>query len=315
MSEQFRGGVERTNAAIVRNIYESQELKKEAMDNSTLFIRDRVRELGFGRSIYTPIYVTAADLDKIPNTDEPAIILEKDMDAKAYTMPFRGEGESKYWDGENFVLTFQKIMSDKLHKNKFEMMTSKTSYDKLLQKRIVEAMYQVEDETIMSAINNVIAQAEIEAPGTQYQEVTGGLNKTNIKILIQMLSRLRMIPTKPKSQKDKPKLLMTTTRKLELIDLGMIEIGDSNVGKNFNQGVSGINTLFGLPIVTTIKDDIVHNDEVYIIAPEEYSGRFMILQDHTLVIKTEADMIDFYSYAAMGFGLVNTKSVAKIKFV
>jgi hypothetical protein len=48
-------------------------------------------------------------------------------------------------------------------------------------------------------------------------------------------------------------------------------------------------------------------------APEDYSGRFMILQDHTLVIETKADLISFFSYAAMGFGIANTKSVAKIK--
>ena len=305
--------IQRTNASFVRTIFAGPELLKTAEDNSTYFIRDRVRELGFGRKIFPPRFITSSELDRLPNSDEPMVMLEKDMDAKAYTLPFRGKGESKYWDGENFVITFHKYESDKFHKSKFEMMNSKTKYDKLLEKRIVEAMFQVEDEVIMTAINAVITQAESDAPGTQYQALSEGLTKTSLKILIQMMSKLRMIPTEPKSDKERPKLLVTTTLKQELIELGLMDIGDAGVSKHFNNGVSGITRIMGLPIITTIKDDLVANDEVYIIAPEDYSGRFMILQDHTLQIKTEADMISFYSYAAMGFGIANTKSVAKIK--
>lgn len=306
--------IQKTNAAFVRTIFAGDEgLVKQAMDNSTYFIRDRVRELGFARKIFEPIFVTSADLDRIPNSDEPAIILSKDMDAQAYTLPFRGTGESKYWDGEDFVITFHKYESDRFNKSKFEMMNSKTKYDKLLEKRIVEAMYQIEDETVMNAVKAVIVKAEAENSGTQYIETGEGLTKSSIKILIQLMSKLRMIPTDPKSDKDRPKILMTTTLKQELIELGLMDIGDAGVSKHFNNGVAGITRLMGFPVITTIKDDIVANNEVYMIAPQDYSGRFMILQDHTIVIKTEADMINFYSYAAMGFGIANTKSCAKIK--
>lgn len=302
-----------TNASFIRTISAGEDLKKEAADKSTWFIRSRVRELGFARKLFEPIKVTSADLHRIPGSDEPAVILSKDMDAKAYTLPFRGKGEGKYWDGEDFVITFHKQESDTFTKSKFEMMNSKVRYDKLLEKRIVEAMYQVEDETVMSAIDAVITQAEADAPGTQYLETGEGLTKTSLKMLIQMLSKLRMIPTDPKSDKDKPKILMTTTLKQELIELGLFEIGDAGVSANFNNGVADITKIMGFPVVTTIKDDLVANDEVYIVAPENYAGRFMVLQDHTLFIESKKDLISFSSYASMGFGIVNTKSVAKIK--
>lgn len=305
--------IQSTNSAFVRQVFASEELKKEALDNSTLFIRDRVRELGFGRKLFPPKMITSEELDRIPNSDEPAIILSKDMDATAYTVPFRGQGESKYWDGEDYVLTFHKYESDRFNKSKFEMMNSKVRYDKLLEKRIVEAMYQVEDTTIMKAINDIIAAAQAEKPGTQYLETGEGLTKNSIKVLVQMLSRLRMIPTDPKSDADRPKLLINATTKQELIDLGLMDIGDAGVSKNFTDGVGGISRIMGFPIITTIKDDLVADNEVYIVAPEDYSGRFFILQDHTLVIETKADMLNFYSYAAMGFAIANTKSVAKIK--
>lgn len=310
------GNATETNRIVAKKLTSgNDDLVKTAVDQSTVFIRSRVRELGFARKLFEPIYVTAADLDRAVDSDAPIIILEKDMDAKAYTVPFRGTGEAKYWDSENFVITFGKYESDKFTKSKLEMMTSKTSYDKLLENRIVEAMFRVEDETVMGALNDVIADAQTEAPGTQYQEVAGGLTKTNLKVIIQLLSRLKMIPTEPKSDKDMPRFLMNTTLKQELIELGQLEIGDAGVSKNFNDGVFGITRLLGMPIVTTIKDDLVADDELFLIAPQDYSGRFMILQDHTLFVETKMDMISFQSYAAMGFGIVNTKSVVKLKFI
>lgn len=302
--------VKQSNANFVRKIYQSPELLKEAMENSTYFIRDKVRELGFARKLVEPIFVTSADLDRTVENDQPTIILEKDMEAKAYTLPFRGQGESKYWEGDKFIITFQKLESDRFNKSKFEMMNSKTDYKTLLQKRIVEEMFLAEDETIIAAFDKIIADVEAETPGTQYQEVTGGLSKTNIKILMQMMSRNRMMPPKGGP---KPKFLMTQTLKMELVELGMLEIGDSSVGKYWNEGSVGVDNLFGIPVVDTIKNDLVADDEMYIIAPQDYFGRFFILQDHTMVIKTEADMIEFWSYGSFGMGFANTKGVAKIK--
>jgi hypothetical protein len=302
--------ISQSNAALVRNIYQSPELLKEAMDLSTYFVRDRVRELGFARDMCEPTFVTSADLDRTVESDQPAIILEKDMEAKAMTLPFRGQGESKYWEGEKVLVTFQKIESDRFNKSKFEMMNSKTDYKTLLEKRIVEEMFKVEDETYVKGLDAVIAGAEAEAPGTQYQEVTGGLNKTNIKILTQMLSRLKMMPT---GKGPKPKILMTQTLKMELVELGMLEIGDAGVSKFWNEGSVGVSTLFGIPIVDTIKNEVVADDVMYLVAPQDYFSRFFILQDHTMVIKTEADMINFYSYGSFAMAFVNTKGVVKIK--
>ena len=304
--------IKQSNANFVRKIYQSPELLKEALDGSTYFIRDKVRELGFARKLVEPQFVTSADLDRTVDNDQPTIILEKDMEGKAYTLPFRGKGESKYWEGEKFAITFQKLESDRFNKSKFEMMNSKTDYKTLLQKRIVEEMFRAEDETMITAFNNIITAAETANAGTQYQEVSGGLTKTNIKILMQMLSRLRMMPTDGGA---KPKILMNITLKMELVELGMIEIGTDTVGKYWSEGTIGVANLFGVPVVDTIKDELVPDDEMFIIAPQDYFGRFFILQDHTMVIKTEADMIEFWSYGSFGMGFANTKGVAKIKLV
>ena len=299
----------KTNAGLVKAASDSQ-LLKQAMDNSTYFIREKVREKGFARKLIEPKMVTAADLDRVSGSEQPAIILEKDIEATAMTVPFRGQGESRYWEKENPIVEFNKIEVPKYSKSKFELMTAKTPYTKILETRFVQEAQKVEDETMIGAFNKIIATAETKAPGSQLQTVSGGLTKENISILIKMLTRLRMVPTDP--GEGKPKFLMTQTLKADLVNLGMIDIGDKNVSKNWEQGTLGVDTLFGIPIITTVKNDLVKDNEMYIVAPQNYFGRFFILQDHTLVIKTEADMIEMWSYAAMGLGLINTKGVCKI---
>jgi hypothetical protein len=299
----------KTNAGLVKAASDAQ-LLKQAMDNSTYFIREKVREKGFARKLVEPINVTAADLDRVSGSEQPAIILEKDIEATAMTVPFRGQGESRYWERENPIVEFQKIEVPKYSKSKFELMTSKTPYTKILETRFVQEAQKVEDETMIEAFNKMINDANKKAPGSQLQHVSGGLNKENISVLIKMLTRLRMVPTNPKD--GVPKFLMTQTLKADLVNLGMIEIGDKNVTRNWEEGTLGVDKLFGLPVVTTIKNDLVKDNEMYIVAPQDYFGRFFILQDHTLVIKTEADMMEMWTYAAMGMGFINTKGVCKI---
>jgi len=299
----------KTNAGLVKAASDAN-LLKQAMDNSTYFIREKVRELGFARKLIEPIQVTAADLDRVSGSEQPAIILEKDIDATAMTVPFRGQGETRYWERENPIVEFQKIETNKYSKSKFELMTAKTPYTKILEQRFVQYAQRVEDETMIEAFNKIITDAEAKNPGSQHQAVSGGLTKENISILIKMLARLRMIPVDPKD--GKPKFLMTQTLKADLVNLGMIDIGDKNVTRNWEEGTLGVDKLFGIPVVTTVKNDLVKDNEMYIIAPQDYFGRFFILQDHTLVIKTEADMIEMWTYAAMGLGLINTKGVCKI---
>jgi hypothetical protein len=47
-------------------------------------------------------------------------------------------------------------------------------------------------------------------------------------------------------------------------------------------------------------------------APENFLGNFFLLQDATLFIKQEADMIFFHSYAAPGIGIGNTAAMCRV---
>jgi hypothetical protein len=71
-------------------------------------------------------------------------------------------------------------------------------------------------------------------------------------------------------------------------------------------------------VVSTIKREIVDDvaggtrRSVYAFAPQNYLGVFFLLQDATLYIKQEADIIEFWSYAAPGIGIGNTLATQRI---
>ena len=88
-------------------------------------------------------------------------------------------------------------------------------------------------------------------------------------------------------------------------------------------GIEAEEKLWGIPVVSTIKQDIVDGAaipanvrrSVYIFAPQNYLGVFFLLQDATLYIKQEADIIEFWSYAAPGIGLGNNKAMERLDFL
>ena len=84
--------------------------------------------------------------------------------------------------------------------------------------------------------------------------------------------------------------------------------------RHYDEGIENEEKLWGVPVVTTIKTHVIDPNEAYIFAPENYLGNFFLLQDATLYIKQEADLITFWTYAAPGIGIGNRLSVQHLRF-
>ena len=108
------------------------------------------------------------------------------------------------------------------------------------------------------------------------------------------------------------KLLMSKSTFMEALKFDNTEVGNDIVSRHYDNGLEGEEKLFGVPVITTIKNDIVKDNEIYLFAPQNYLGNFFLLQDATLFIKQEADMIEFWSYSAPGIGIGNAKGVIKL---
>jgi len=82
--------------------------------------------------------------------------------------------------------------------------------------------------------------------------------------------------------------------------------------RHYDNGIEEETKLWGIPLITTIKTDILPNNQFYIFSPQNYLGNFFLLQDATLFIKQEADIVEFWSYAAPGMGIGNTSGITRV---
>jgi len=129
-------------------------LTKEASVAMSAFVRQKLREDGFARKILEPIMVTQADLDR-QITEEPTIIVEKEPDSIAASIPFTARGEIRYFLGQRYPVTFFKVQSNEFKKSKFELATYRTDIRTVLQENSVKDLQKQEDQNFYNAVTNV----------------------------------------------------------------------------------------------------------------------------------------------------------------
>jgi hypothetical protein len=339
------------NQSFVRKLDEGRV--KEAQDEGSRFIRSKLRQESFAREIIAPVEIGADEIDRDENTDQPKKIIEKEPDSVATFVTFKGSGQRTFFRGPRYSVYFGKIETQHFSKSKFELLTYQNDIRKILTDNSVKDMADEEDKKFLETVNAAMEQvgnrvylhdaanaafvggaeeaaaaaivdwdknaagvAANNAGGSRqfsFNNLAAGnrfhcngspLTKELIAQIFQSMT-MKKLPI--------GKLLMTKSTFMEAIKFDQSEVGDSTVARHYSQGLEGEDKLFGIPVVTTIKNDIVKDDQIYLFAPQNYLGNFFLLQDATLFIKQEADMIEFWSYSAPGIGIGNALGAARIE--
>ena len=334
------------NQSFVRKLDEGRV--KEAQDEGSRFIRSKLRQESFAREIIAPVEIGADEIDRDENTDQPKKIIEKEPDSVATFVTFKGSGQRTFFRGPRYSVYFGKIETQHFSKSKFELLTYQNDIRKILTDNSVKDMADEEDKKFLETVNAAMEQVgdyaflddtaqtnwlasakDAQALATAQGVAHSGLasNSRQFKFSEQknanrfhcngspLTKELIAQIFQSMTMKKLPvgKLLMTKSTFMEAIKFDQSEVGDSTVARHYNQGLEGEDKLFGIPVVTTIKNDIVKDDQIYLFAPQNYLGNFFLLQDATLFIKQEADMIEFWSYSAPGIGIGNALGAARIE--
>lgn len=285
------------NSNFVRKLDEGRT--KEAEAEGTAFIRQKMRQESFAREIIEPVLLADDEIDRDENTDQPKKIVEKEPDSVATFVPFMGTGPRTWFKGPRFSVFFGKTMSQKFTKSKFELMTYQNDIRKILSDNSVKDMADQEDTKFIDTVDTVLT-----ANPTQIISV-GSFSSSAFKKGFQSLVHRRQ-PI--------GKMLMTKELYYEALDLPATSVGFDIASRHYDQGIEAEEKLWGIPVVSTIKGDVISPHSAYVFAPQNYLGVFFLLQDATLYIKQEADIIEFYSYASLGIGLGNTKAFSRLDF-
>lgn len=278
---------------------------KEAADEFSLFVRAKVREEEIVQSILPPMLVTEDQLDRDVDSDEPKIIVEKEIDSVATYVPFTGSAKNRWYTGDKAEVFFGKVESPHFVKSKFQLMTYRHDIRKLLADNSVFDIGDQVDTKFFSLCDDIIT-----ANPSQLETPAGGLTPTNMKLLMQNMLQ-RKIPIGA--------FVMTKSTYADTLDWPATTVSDEIAKEKFRQGIDDSLTVFGVPVKTTIKNDIVTDGHVWLFAPagqgdsKNYLGHYFYLQEPTLFIKQEADMISFWTYSAPGIGITGTSGVSKME--
>ncbi len=291
------------NSNFVRKI-ESGRVK-EAEDEGSRFIRSRMRQDSFAREILEPVEIGPDELDRDVNTDQPQKIVEKEPDSTATYVTFKGTGQRSWFRGERYAVRFGKVESQRFTKSKFELMTYQNDIRKILTDNSVKDMADQEDSKFIETAD----AAATAASNVDTAENMAGAANFDPSLIRAGVNRLltNQIPC--------GKILMTKELYNYALEMPQSQIGDKVASRHYDEGIEGEKSLYGYPVITTIKNDIIAKTEIYFFAPQEYLGNFFLLQDATLFIKQEADIIEFWSYSAPGIGIGNINGVVKMTAV
>lgn len=278
---------------------------KEAAEAATSYVRQKMQGEGVLRRLMEPIFITEDQLDLDTDTDQPKKIVEKDQLATATYLPFYGAAEKKYFSGPKYAVYFGKTESDHYYKSKFELMTYRNDIRQLLSDSCVKALTDPEDLKWFGAWEELVALN----PSEQLVSSSGGVTAANIVAGLKKLTALK-IPV--------GKLVMTKSLFLDVLKLDQSQVGSQILARHYDQGVGDEEKLWGIPVVTTIKNYVIPDNVIWAFgryAPEEnvnFLGNFFTIQDSTLFLEQKADMIEFYAYGCPGVGIGNIKAGVKI---
>lgn len=297
---------ELVNSAFIDKVFSGQI--KEAQEAASMYIRQKLYEDGILRRLFEHRTLTPDELDPIVepdgsgNSDQPSIICEIEPDAaKATFVPFKGTGDRRYYTGKRFRVPFGKVEAERITKSKFELMTIRMPIQQWLQENQVKAIQHEEDRLFIDTINALCDDNATEQAITF--STASGTFKDAFAEGMAALTRMRL---------PHGKVLMHQNTFLESLKLKTEDIGFTPQEERFRRNVAGEDTFLGLPVVKTIKDDLVPEGTIYFFTEQDYFCKFFLLQDSTLFLETRADMITFHTYEAPGFGIGNTKGVVKL---
>lgn len=299
-NETTNVSVELLNRSFCDKVFNGQI--KEAQENSSLYIRQKLYEDGILRRLFESRTVMADELDPEMDTDNPSIIVEIEPEAPAATfVPFPGTGDRDYFHGKRFRVPFGKVESARESKSKFELMAIRMPITEWLKEHQVKKIQEEEDRLFIETCADIVDRNQAN------QLVTVALSANTFKDAFtegwKALTRMRL---------PQGKVLMHKNTYIDSLKLKTEDIGFGPQEQRFNRGLDGEDTFMGSPVVTTIKDDLVKENELYFFTQPEFFIKFFFLQDATLFLKTEADMIHFHTYEAPGIGIGNTRGVVKV---
>ena len=268
-----------------------------------LYIRDKIRESSFLRKILPPEPITKEECDRMPGSRRGIQkVIDLERDAEAVSLPFNAESDNEYIRGESVGIKFHKVASKEYEISEGDLLSYSMPITKIIEKNALKAVEKEEDSTFVNQCRDIISHTgksfdiTTADPYLTSRFLTTGYN------LLETGDQLQCAC-----------VLMNRSCWNDLMGNGYPEFGDKCYDVLF-QGLTE-ETLHGKRFFTTNKSDLVPHNEIWFFTAPEFMGKFYALTDVKLWIETRAEFLKYKIWEYIGVGIVNTKSIARIRIV
>jgi len=283
---------------------QSSELLDQMRTKEEQYIRTMIYDKKpIARTVLNATNTTIAELSKDLN-NELFMIVDIQGDKKsAFEVPFTADVATQYINVPQAKFVVHEVDTEEYVKNIFEISLLNHSFSDEIEEHADQAIYKREDQSFLSACDAAVASTGqqvtiVPAPGQTY------LYKENFVDLINVPISNAARPLRTDC------LLMNEVTWNKIQNWNKQEFGDE-IGKMTINGMD-FNTILGYKVLTTLKSDIVADNNVYAFAPPENLGIMKVLDDITLFMKKEKKDIFYWFNERILAGIANASAVSKL---
>lgn len=289
-------------------------LVKKASAATSKATRTQIREEGFQRAIISFDMITNEDLDYFGDSELPGVWFELEPDSPpARIIPYNDTPNTFAYRAEKYVVLISIVTTEEATKNINELRTYKTDVRQIVNDNMLRDIHTAEDTAFIAQIDRIVGGTATNYTTSLDYEVqhvnmgTNTLQRQNVKAAISFLTN-RQLPIGV--------FLMNQRTANEFLGWNRTEVGGDLAEKFLRQGLKALERfeLFGLPFISTIKNDLVLDGVMYQFAPKEFLGNALMLEDITVTIKKEYDIIRMRAQEQIGLTIGNTRGLQKLDY-
>lgn len=286
---------------------------KKASVTTSKATRTQIREEGFQRAIISFDMITNEDLDYFGDSELPGVWFELEPDSPpARVIPYNDTPNTFGYRAEKYVVLIAVITTEEATKNVNHLRTYKTDVRQIVNDNMLRDIHTAEDVQFISEVDRIVGSAVAygAADPEVDQHVTmtnSSFTRQNVKAALSFLVE-RQLPVGV--------FLVNQRTANEFLGWKRDEMGGDLSQDLARKGLKALDKfeMFGIPFISTIKNDLIGNGLMYQFAPKEFLGNALMLEDITVTIKKEYDIIRMRAQEQVGMTIGNTRGIQKLAY-
>jgi hypothetical protein len=285
---------------------------KKASTATSKATRTQIREEGFQRAIVSFDMITNEDLDYFGDSELPGVWYELEPDSPpARIIPYNDTPNTFAYRAEKYVVLLAVITTEEATKNVNQLRTYKTDIRQIVNDNMLRDIHTAEDTSFIAEVDRIVGAAVAYGAATvtsQHVTMTNAtFTRTALKRAVSYLIE-RQLPIGV--------MLVNQRTANEFLGWKRDEMGGDLSQDLARKGLKALETfeMFGVPFISTIKNGLIANGAMYQFAPREFLGNALMLEDITVTIKKEYDIIRMRAQEQVGLTIGNTLGLQKLAY-